>query len=55
VGVQIVDASKINPAFMMPDEKKIGAQVRALKGDAAAIIGEGVKVTKRMAPASSAA
>jgi hypothetical protein len=52
---QIVDASKINPAFMMPDEKKIGAQVRALKGDAAAIIGEGVKVTKRMAPASSAA
>lgn len=51
----IVDASKISPAFMMPDEKKIGAQVRALKGDAAAIIGEGVKVTKRMAPASSAA
>jgi type IV secretory pathway VirB10-like protein len=51
----IVDPKKINPEFMAPDEKKIGAQVKALKGDAAAIIGEGIKVTKRMVPASSAA
>jgi len=51
----IVDPSKINPAFMMPDEKKIGATVRSLKGDAAAIVGEGVKVVCRKVPASSAA
>jgi hypothetical protein len=40
---------------MTPDEKKIGALVRSLKGDAAAILGEGVRVTSRKAPASSAA
>jgi hypothetical protein len=51
----IVDASKIPAAFLMPDEKKIGQLVRNLKGDAAAILGDGVKVTSRMAPASSAA
>lgn len=41
---RITDPSKINAAFMMPDEQKIRAQVRALKGDAAAIIGPGVQV-----------
>ena len=41
---EIIDASKINPAFLMVDEKKIAAQVRALKQDAAAIIGAGVRV-----------
>jgi hypothetical protein len=52
---EIVDASKIPAAFLMPDEKKIGQLVRNLKGDAAAILGAGVKVTSRKAPASSAA
>ena len=52
---EITDASKINPAFLVPDEKKIGAQVRALKGEAAAIIGAGVRVWCDKEPASSAA
>lgn len=41
---EIVDPAQINAAFLMPDEKKIGAQVRALKADATAIIGPGVRV-----------
>lgn len=41
---EIVDASKINSTFMMPDEQKIRKQVAALKGDAAAIIGAGVRI-----------
>lgn len=41
---EVTDPSKINPAFLMPDEKKIGAQVRAMRGDAAALIGPGVRV-----------
>lgn len=52
---EITDPSKINAAFLMPDEKKIRAQVQALKGDAAAIIGEGVRVWSEKVPASSAA
>lgn len=51
----IVDASKINAQFLMPDEKKIGQLVRNMKGDAQAILGDGVRVTSRKAPASSAA
>lgn len=51
----IVDPKKVNAAFMIPDEKKIGATVRNLKGDAQAILGDGVKVTCRKVPASSAA
>lgn len=41
---EITDPSKINAAFLMPDEKKIRAQVQALKGEAAALIGAGVRV-----------
>jgi type IV secretory pathway VirB10-like protein len=52
---EITDPTKINAAFLMPDEKKIGAQVRALKGDAAAILGPGVRVWCEKVPASSAA
>lgn len=52
---EVTDPSKINPAFLMPDEKKIGAQVRALKGDAGSIIGEGVRIWCEKVPASSAA
>lgn len=51
----IVDPKKINAEFMTPDEKKIGQLVRNMKGDAQAILGEGVRVTSRKAPASSAA
>jgi hypothetical protein len=41
---RIKDATKINPLFMTPNEKKIGEAVRALKGDSAALIGEGIEV-----------
>jgi hypothetical protein len=41
---EVTDPAKINPAFMAPDEKKIGQAVRALKGDAAPIIGPGIRV-----------
>lgn len=41
---EITDRTKINAAFLMPDEIKIGKQVKAMKGDAAALIGEGVRV-----------
>jgi hypothetical protein len=52
---EVTDPSKINAAFLIPDEKKIGAQVRALKGDAAQIIGAGVRIWCEKSPASSAA
>lgn len=43
---EIVDASKINAKFMIPDDKKISALVKSMKEDAADIVG-GIKVTKR--------
>lgn len=52
---EIVDPSKINRAFLMPDEQKIRKQVLALKGDAASLIGEGVRVWSEKVPASGAA
>ena len=41
---RITDPSKINAAFLMPDEVKIGKLVKSMKGDAAALIGAGVEV-----------
>lgn len=41
---EIIDPAKINPEFMVPDKKKIGATVKALKGQAQSILGEGVQV-----------
>lgn len=52
---EITDPSKINPAFLMPDEQKIRKQVQALKGDAAALIGPGVKVWVERSIAAGAA
>jgi len=52
---EITDPSKINPAFTMPDEQKIRRQVAALKGDAAAIIGPGVRVWAERSIAAGAA
>lgn len=40
---RIEDVSKINPKFMIPDEKKIGQLVRSLGKDAESIVG-GIKV-----------
>jgi len=52
---EVVDASQINPAFMMPDEKKIRRQVAALHGDAAAVIGPGVRIWSERQLAAGAA
>jgi hypothetical protein len=43
----IIDKTKINPAFIIPDEKAIGQVVRSMKDKAQALLGEGVKVTVR--------
>jgi hypothetical protein len=52
---EVTDPSKINAAFLMPDEQKIRKQVAALKADAAAIIGPGVRIWSEKVPASGAA
>lgn len=52
---EILDPSKINRAFLVPDEQKMRRQVQALKGDAAGVIGEGVRVWMERQPASTAA
>lgn len=44
---EIIDKTKINPAFIIPDEKAIGQTVRSMKERAQDIIGPGVKVTVR--------
>ena len=41
---EIVDASKVNPLFLMPDTVKIGRQVTALGRDAQDVVGEGVRI-----------
>ncbi len=52
---EITDPTKINSPFMVPDEVKIRKQVQALRKDAAAIIGEGVRIWPDKQPASGAA
>jgi hypothetical protein len=49
---EIVDVSKINAQFLMPDAVKIGKIVDSLKLDAVAVVGEGIKVTSRKTLAS---
>lgn len=41
---EIIDPTKINASCMIPDEKKIRAIVTSMKGDAADVIGPGVRV-----------
>lgn len=48
---EIIDASKINPQFMTPDEVKIGRVVRSLGLAAADVVG-GIKVTMKKGLAS---
>lgn len=52
---EITDPTQVNAAFLMPDEKKIGAAVRAMKGDAAALVGPGVRVWSERQLAAGAA
>jgi hypothetical protein len=42
----IVDDSKINPGFLIPDVKKIRSVVNAMGDDAIEVIGEGVSITQ---------
>ncbi|ORC37285.1 hypothetical protein B4O97_03590 [Marispirochaeta aestuarii] len=44
---EIVDKAKINPAYLIPDTKAIGAAVRSMKDRAQEALGEGVKVICR--------
>ena len=44
---QIADVSRINPDYLIPDEKAIGALVRSQKERAAKILGPGVNVIRR--------
>lgn len=41
---EITDPSKINPAFLMPDEVKIGKIVKSMKLDAVSVVGPGIRV-----------
>lgn len=52
---EITDPSKINPAFLIPDEQKIRKLVQTMKGDAAGLVGAGVRVWSEKEPASRAA
>lgn len=50
---EILDASKINAAFMTPDLVKIGAVVKSLKKEAVGVVGAGLSVTSRKILAST--
>jgi len=43
----IIDARRINPEYLIPDTKSIGALVRSKKAAAQNILGPGVEVTQR--------
>jgi len=49
---EILDATKINPAFMTPDLVKIGKLVKSLGKDAGPLIGEGIKIEMKKALAT---
>lgn len=49
---EILDARKVPDLYKMVDEKKIGALVRSMKGDAQALLGDGVRVYKEQIIAS---
>lgn len=52
---EITDPAKVNPAFQMPDEQKIRKTVAALKGDAAAVVGPGVRIWSEKSISAGAA
>jgi len=41
---ELTDIAKVKPEFLVLDEKKVGALVRSMKGDAQSILGEGIRV-----------
>lgn len=51
---EILDASKLPAAFLVPDERKIAATVRAMKQDAGALFGDSVRVYAVRSIASAA-
>lgn len=38
---RVIDARKLKPEFLIPDEKAIGQLVRAMKGQASSLVGDG--------------
>jgi colicin import membrane protein len=52
---EVTDATKINAAFLMPDEAKIRKLVQSMRGDAASVIGAGVRVWAEKSVAAGAA
>lgn len=52
---EITDPSKINPEFMVPDEVKMRKLVLAMKGEASALLGAGVRVYSEKQLASGTA
>jgi colicin import membrane protein len=52
---EIIDPEAINPAFMLPDEKKIGATVKAMGKDAGRVVGAGVRIYSEEIMASARA
>jgi tetratricopeptide (TPR) repeat protein len=41
---RVVDVSKVDPKFLIADEKKIGQIVRSMKQEAPSVVGEGIEV-----------
>jgi uncharacterized membrane protein YqiK len=52
---EVVDQTKINAAFLMPDDVKIRKLVLSMKGDAVSVVGAGIRVwvEKQLASASA--
>ena len=51
---EVVDVTKIKPAYLKPDTAKIGKVVRALGADAAEAVGEGIEVYQEESVAARA-
>lgn len=52
---EVTDPAKVNPAFTIPDEKKIRKLVNSLGADAAPLLGDGVRVWSEQQIAAGAA
>jgi hypothetical protein len=52
---EVIDASRVAPTMMVPDEAKIRRTVAALKGDAGPVVGPGVRIWKETAIAAGVA
>lgn len=51
---EVTDPSKINPAFLTPDEQKIRKVVQSMRGDAQELVGAGVRIWSEKTVAAGA-